>query len=102
MVHGMVGHAKEVYLSMRKGQAITAQWRVERNGKVPADHEMQRAKTWLPRQFLHDYNVVARLDRPDLFCPLKTLYRLASGRVAVDRLFQPEGSNGDTAGRAQP
>jgi thioredoxin reductase len=91
MVHGMVGHAKEVYLSMRKGQAITAQWRLERNGKVPADHEMQRAKTWLPRQFLHDYNVVARLDRSDLFCPFKTLFRLASLFVLpLIALFNPK------------
>lgn len=90
ITHGLVGHASEIMVSMRKGQAVSAQWRPERTGKVPVDHEMQRAKVWLPRKFLHDYNTVCRTENTHLFCPFKTIFRIATApMLPFIALFNP-------------
>lgn len=69
--------AKELFLSLRKGMAVTRTWFP--GNKVPADFDATRAKLWLPRQFLHDMNVDCRLT--DRFCAFKTIYNLIQAPV---------------------
>lgn len=61
--------ANNVYLSLRRGMAITRKWGM---GGLPADYDLTRAKSWLPKEFLHDYNVSCRLQ--DKYSAFKTFY----------------------------
>jgi thioredoxin reductase len=51
--HYLTSFASEVYLSVRRGAVILPRWVSE---KIPADFDSTRAKGWLPREFIHDYN----------------------------------------------
>jgi len=73
VVHELAPIASEVYLSLRRGVAITHHWGL---GNLPADYEATRACLWLPRQFLHDYQIDCRLR--DRYCAFKTAYTLLS------------------------
>jgi hypothetical protein len=77
--------AKELYLSLRKGLTIT---RTYMFGKLPADFDLTRAKSWLPRPFLSDLNLDCRLD--DRHCAFKTiLYLLHVPVLPIMALFSP-------------
>ena len=52
--HYLTSYASEVYLSMRRGVVVLPRWSYP---GVPADFDGSRAKVWLPREFLHDYNL---------------------------------------------
>lgn len=61
----------KVYLSLRRGMCIA---RERGTGGLPGSFDSTRAKTWLPKEFLHDYNVSCRL--PDRYSAFKTVYTL--------------------------
>lgn len=71
MVKELTPLAGKLYFSLRRGMALTRNFSPE---KLPADFDSTRAKVWLPRQFLHDYNVDCRL--PDRYSRFKTIYTL--------------------------
>lgn len=71
MVKELTPLAGKLYFSLRRGMALTRNFSPE---KLPADFDSTRAKVWLPRQFLHDYNVDCRL--PHRYSRFKTLYTL--------------------------
>ncbi|MFM7581511.1 MAG: NAD(P)-binding domain-containing protein [Caldilinea sp.] len=71
MVKELTPLAGKLYFSLRRGMALTRNFSLE---KLPADFDSTRAKVWLPRQFLHDYNVDCRL--PDRYSRFKTIYTL--------------------------
>ncbi len=71
MVKELTPLAGKLYFSLRRGMALTRNFSPE---KLPADFDSTRAKVWLPRQFLHDYNVDCRL--PDKYSRFKTIYTL--------------------------
>lgn len=71
MVKELTPLAGKLYFSLRRGMALTRNFSPE---QLPADFDSTRAKVWLPRQFLHDYNVDCRL--PDRYSRFKTIYTL--------------------------
>ena len=52
--HYLTSYASEVYLSIRRGVVVLPRWSAP---GMPADFDASRAKVWLPREFLHDYNL---------------------------------------------
>ncbi len=71
MVKDLLPLTSELYLSLRRGMAVTRSISPE---GLPADFDSTRAKVWLPRQYLHDVNVDLRL--PNRFSRFKTIYSL--------------------------
>ncbi len=51
--HYLTKFASEVYLSLRRGVIVQPRWAYP---GMPADFDGSRAKAWLPREFLHDFN----------------------------------------------
>ena len=85
LIHEIAPIAEHVYMSLRRGMAVTRHMM----GDVPADYDSTRAKTWLPRPYLHDYNVDLRVVGK--FSGFKTLYTLLSLPVLLlISLFQPQ------------
>lgn len=70
-LHELTTIADKVSLSLRRGIAVTFDWGPH---GLPADYDSTRAKVWLPRPFLHDYNVSCRLD--ENYSGFKTIYSL--------------------------
>ncbi|EDN69748.1 FAD dependent oxidoreductase [Beggiatoa sp. PS] len=70
IAHDLVAESlcDDVYISVRKGLTVTRHW--GRPPHLPADYDSTRAKVWLPRNFLHDYN---RRDQDSAF---RTFYTL--------------------------
>ncbi len=52
--HYLTAFAGEVYLSLRRGVVVLPRWSYP---GMPADFDATRSKVWLPREFLHDYNL---------------------------------------------
>jgi dimethylaniline monooxygenase (N-oxide forming) len=69
--HDISAVAKEAYLSLRRGVAITRHFGLK---GLPADYDATRAKAWMPRQYMHDYDIDCRID--DRYSAFKTLYTL--------------------------
>lgn len=70
--HDLADVASATFLSLRRGIAVTKHFGLK---GLPGDLDSTRAKVWLPRKFLHDFNVDCRL--PDHYSAFKTLYILA-------------------------
>jgi len=86
MVKELTPLASKLYFSLRRGMALTRNFSLER---LPADFDSTRAKVWLPRQFLHDFNVDCRL--PDRYSRFKTIYTLLGLPVLLPMsLFAPQ------------
>jgi dimethylaniline monooxygenase (N-oxide forming) len=75
LVHELAAVAKEVYISLRKGQIITLSWGSE---KLPADHGSFRSKVWLPRKFLHDFHHCCIPNVEDQYSAFRTVYTILS------------------------
>src|SRR5919199_3175671 len=65
--HEVANVAGEAYLSMRRGVVVLPRWwyntdytteslDIPVDADIPTDCDGTRAKTWLPREFLHDFN----------------------------------------------
>lgn len=86
MVKELTPLAGKLYFSLRRGMALTRNFSLEH---LPADFDSTRAKVWLPRQFLHDFNVDCRL--PDRYSRFKTIYTLLGlPFLLVMSLFAPQ------------
>jgi len=70
-VHELTTIASKVSMSLRRGLALTRHWSPY---GLPGDYDSTRAKVWLPRTYLHDYNVSCRSE--DVPSAFKTLYVL--------------------------
>ncbi|OCQ93899.1 hypothetical protein BCD67_20470 [Oscillatoriales cyanobacterium USR001] len=53
--HYLTSYASEVYLALRRGVIVQPRWESE-DAVTPVDFDGSRAKAWLPREFLHDFN----------------------------------------------
>lgn len=85
VVHELAPIASEVYLSLRRGVAVTRHWGM---ANLPADYDATRACSWLPRRFLHDYTMDCRTR--DRYCAFKTVYTLLSlPFLLIILLFKP-------------
>jgi cation diffusion facilitator CzcD-associated flavoprotein CzcO len=71
-VHELAPIADKVYLSLKRGIAVARSWSPYKG--LPGDFDSTRAKVWLPREYLHDYNVSCRLS--DQYSAFKTIYTL--------------------------
>lgn len=69
--HDLADVAAQTYMSLRRGIAVTRHHGLK---GLPGDLDSTRAKVWLPRTYLHDFNVDCRL--PDRHSPFKTFYSL--------------------------
>jgi hypothetical protein len=70
-VHELTGIASQVTMSLRRGLVLTRDWGPQ---GLPGDYDSTRAKVWLPRQYLHDYNVSCRSE--DIHSGFKTIFVL--------------------------
>jgi len=70
-VHELSPIAAKVSISLRKGIAATRHWSPH---GLPGDYDSTRAKVWLPRPYLHDYNVSCRTE--DVPSGFKTIFTL--------------------------
>jgi len=85
LIHEIAPIAQHVYMSLRRGMAVTRHMM----GDIPADYDSTRAKTWLPRTYLHDFNVDLRVVGK--FSGFKTLYTLFSLPILLlISLFEPQ------------
>jgi dimethylaniline monooxygenase (N-oxide forming) len=72
LVHELASAADTVYMSLKRGMAVTRHWSIYPH--LPGDFDSTRAKVWLPREFLHDFNMSCRLK--DQYSAFKTIYTL--------------------------
>ncbi|MGA1131512.1 MAG: flavin-containing monooxygenase [Prochlorotrichaceae cyanobacterium] len=70
-VHELSTIADKVTMSLRRGLALTRHWSPY---GLPGDYDSTRAKVWLPRPYLHDYNVSCRSE--EVYSGFKTIYAL--------------------------
>ena len=74
--HELTNYASEVYLALRRGVVVQPRW-VSANCPTPADFDGSRAKAWLPRPFLHDFNNGCFPDFPRRqYSAFRTFYTL--------------------------
>jgi thioredoxin reductase len=117
--HYLTEFADEVYLSMRRGVVVTPRWAAP---EMPADFDSTRAKVWLPREFLHDYQLGCYPGFPDRqYSAFRTFFTLlglpvwllslpVTFKSGIDfilslfdwkmwaALFQPQKRHGDASG----
>lgn len=70
VTHDVAQVARRTYMSLRKGMIVLPKWFIL--DPIPADLDSTRAKVWLPRQFLHDFNSTHQ------YSPLRTFHVLAT------------------------